>query len=244
MTEPLRTWDLDDLTGPAPTYWPDPPLTVAPAVPVVDHDLVRELRREVAEALAARLQAEPMPDPAARRELTRSLLADALAARAVDRLHAGEPAWEVAEEYALAEAVMAALFGLGRLQPLVDDPLVENIEVNGYDRVWVSYADGREEPGPPVADSDEELLEHLQLLAARVGGSERTFTTANPRLHLRWMTGRGWRRWRGRPRVHRSWCAGIGSATSTSTTWSRWAPWTRHWWRSCARPWQRGRTSW
>ena len=185
MTEPLRTWDLDDLTGPSLTYWPDPPLTVAPTAPAVDHDLVRELRREVAEALASRLQAEPMPDPAARRELTRSLLADALSARAVDRLHAGEPAWEVAEEYALAEAVMAALFGLGRLQPLVDDPLVENIEVNGYDRVWVSYADGREEPGPPVADSDEELLEHLQLLAARVGGSERTFTTANPRLHLR-----------------------------------------------------------
>jgi Flp pilus assembly CpaF family ATPase len=53
----------------------------------------------------------------------------------------------------------------------------------------VSYADGREEPGPAVADSDEELIEHLQLLAARVGGSERTFTTAHPSLHLRLADG-------------------------------------------------------
>ncbi|MBI1376783.1 MAG: CpaF family protein [Frankiales bacterium] len=160
-------------------------IAAAPTAPAVDHDLVRRLRREVAEQLAAHLQAEPVADAQARRELTRSLLADTLTTHARGRLQAGEPAWDVETEYALAEAVMAALFGLGRLQPLVDDPLVENIEVNGYDRVWVSYADGREEPGPPVADSDEELLEHLQLLAARVGGSERTFTTANPRLHLR-----------------------------------------------------------
>ena len=49
----------------------------------------------------------------------------------------------------------------------------------------MSYAEGRAERGPAVADSDAELLEQLQDLAARVAGNERTFTTANPRLHLR-----------------------------------------------------------
>ena len=88
-------------------------------------------------------------------------------------------------ELALVEAVFAALFGLGRLQALVDDERIENIEINGADQVWLSYADGREEPGPAVADSDEELVENLQFLAARVGQAERTFTTAHPRLHLR-----------------------------------------------------------
>ena len=146
---------------------------------------MRDTRRQIAEQLAAALQAEPITDASARRELCRSLLAELLITQARERVRAGLDAWTVEEEYALADAVMAALFGLGRLQPLVDDPDVENIEVNGHDRVWVSYADGREEPGPPVADSDEELIEHLQLLAARVGGSERTFTTANPRLHIR-----------------------------------------------------------
>jgi Flp pilus assembly CpaF family ATPase len=146
---------------------------------------VREIRRVVAQQLASQLQQDPIDDVSTRRELCRSLLADVLASQARERVRAGHEPWSVEDEYALAEAVMDALFGLGRLQPLVDDPDVENIEVNGCDQVWVSYADGREEPGAPVADSDDELIEHLQMIAARVGGSERTFTTANPRLHLR-----------------------------------------------------------
>lgn len=151
----------------------------------LDHELVRDVRREVAEQLAARLQVEPLTDPQARRELGRSLLAEVLASRAVQRVHAGQPPWGVEEEFRLAEAVMAALFGLGRLQPLIDDPGIENIEVNGCDDVWLSYSDGREERGPGVADSDAELIESLQLLASRIDGAERSFSTANPRLHLR-----------------------------------------------------------
>jgi len=175
--EPANGWASEAelrLTSPA----------VVPATDV-DHQLVREVRREVAEQLAARLQAEPLPDPQARRELGRALLADVLAGRSVQRVHDGQQPWTVDEEYTLANAVMAALFGLGRLQPLIDDPDIENIEVNGYDEVWLSYADGREERGPSVADSDAELVESLQLLASHVGEAERTFTTANPRLHLR-----------------------------------------------------------
>ncbi len=161
---------------------------VEPATPpraTVDHTVVRQVRRAVAEQLAGRLQLEPDLDRQARREMGRALLADVLTDRARERVQLGLPGWNVEEEYALAEAVMAALFGLGRLQPLVDDPDVENVEVNGCDRVWLSYADGREEPGPPVADSDTELIEQLQLLAGRVGAGERTFTTASPSLHVR-----------------------------------------------------------
>ena len=156
-----------------------------PAAAVLDHQLVREVRREVAEQLAARLQAEPVSDSRARRELGRSLLAEVVSRRAIQRVHAGQPPWSVEEEFRLAEAVMAALFGLGRLQPLIDDPRIENIEVNGCDQVWLSYADGREERGPAVADSDTELIESLQLLVSHVEGAERSFSTANPRLHLR-----------------------------------------------------------
>lgn len=164
---------------------PEPDLRPSAPVAEIDHRLVRDVRREVAEQLAARLQIESLPDTQARRELGRALLADVLAARSVQRVLAGQPPWTVEEEYSLADAVMAALFGLGRLQPLIDDPDVENIEVNGHDEVWLSYADGREERGPLVADSDAELIEALQLLASNVGEAERTFTTANPRLHLR-----------------------------------------------------------
>ncbi len=152
---------------------------------VVDPATVREIRRAVSERLAARLQAEVVTDPAARRELARSLLADELASLARARVGAGQDPWPVETEMAIAAGVMAALFGLGRLQPLVDDPDVENIEVDGHDSVWISYADGRDQRGPAVADSDEELIELLQLLAARSGSDERTFTSAHPTLHLR-----------------------------------------------------------
>lgn len=162
-----------------------PASLTADLLAVPGHALVREVRRVVAEQLAARLQVEPVRSAAGRRELARALLADELASRARARARAGEPGWDAGVEYAVAEAVMAALFGLGRLQPLIDDPAVENVEINGCDQVWVSYADGREEPGPAVADSDAELIEALQLLAARTGNAERTFSTANPRLHLR-----------------------------------------------------------
>ena len=105
--------------------------------------------------------------------------------RAVRRVHEGQPAWTVDEEFALADAVINALFGLGRLQPLIDDPAVENIEVNGCDQVWVAYADGREHQVDPIAESDDELVEMIQSLVTRTGQAERTFTTASPSVHVR-----------------------------------------------------------
>ena len=155
------------------------------AVEAVDSVVVREIRRAVAERLAVRLQAESITDPPARRELARAVLADELATRARARVGTGDEPWPVETEMGIAGAVMAALFGLGRLQPLVDDPDVENIEVDGHDQVWLSYADGHDRRGPAVADSDAELIELLQLLAARSGSDERTFTSAHPALHLR-----------------------------------------------------------
>ncbi|NMR19226.1 CpaF family protein [Cellulomonas fimi] len=158
---------------------------VAPEPAAIDVVLVREVRGAVAGQLATRLQTNQVQDPGERRELARALITDELAQRARARVRAGEDPWPVEVEFATARAVMAALFGLGRLQPLVDDLDVENIEVDGRDRVWVSYADGREEPGPAVAESDAELIETLQLLAARSGSAERTFSSAHPVLHLR-----------------------------------------------------------
>ncbi|MBN9327002.1 MAG: CpaF family protein [Cellulomonas sp.] len=163
-----------------------PGLTVGESVlAVADPTLVRQVRAVVAERLAERLQNGPIQAPDARRELARSLVATELSERGRDRVRRGEDPWPVDVELATARAGMAALFGLGRLQPLIDDPDVENIEVDGYDQVWVSYADGRDVRHPPVADSDAELIEALQLLAARTGGAERTFTSAHPALHLR-----------------------------------------------------------
>ena len=150
-----------------------------------DQLLVNEIRREVSDALALRLRATPLNDPGARRELARTLLTDVLVARSRARVHSGLPPWSVDEEFALADSVMDAIFGMGRLQPLIDDPAIENIEVTGHDQVWIAYADGREVRGAPVASSDTELVELVQALVTRTGQAERAFSTASPTLHLR-----------------------------------------------------------
>ncbi|CAL8978653.1 hypothetical protein CELL_02926 [Cellulomonas sp. T2.31MG-18] len=176
------------LFGPAASAVPTaiPALTAGePVLPVADPALVRQVRAVVAERLAERLQTQPVHAPDARRELARSLVAAELSERGRERVRRGEEPWPIEVELGTGRAVMAALFGLGRLQPLIDDPDVENIEVDGYDQVWVSYADGPDVRHPPIADSDAELIEMLQLLAARTAGAERTFTSAHPALHLR-----------------------------------------------------------
>lgn len=160
------------------------PVIVAPAAEV-DHALVAEIRREVSDALALRLRESPVANPRARRELARSLLTGVLVARSRERVHAGLAPWSVDDEFSISDSVMNAIFGMGRLQPLIDDPSIENIEVNGFDQVWIAYADGREERGGPIAGSDAELVELIQALATRTGQAERSFSTASPTLHLR-----------------------------------------------------------
>ena len=64
------------------------------------------------------------------------------------------PCVSTEEEQLLARTVLDALFGMGRLQALVDDPHIENIDINGCDRVWATFADGSKTVMSPVADSD------------------------------------------------------------------------------------------
>ncbi len=92
---------------------------------------------------------------------------------------------DIEDEQRLAQDVLDALFGLGRLQSLIDDVDVENIDINGCDRVWVTYSDGRKEVVDPVADSDEELVDLIKSAASRFGLSERRFDLARPELDLR-----------------------------------------------------------
>lgn len=167
-----------------------PGIRPRPHVAAVDWVTVNRLRQSVAERLTeetGQLAAGGTPLAVADvRMLGRSLIAGELADHVTSLVHAGHPAPSIAEEDTLADAVFAAIFGLGRLQTLVDDPQVENIDVDGFDRVWVSYADGRIEPGPPVAESDAELVETIQSYAAYTpGASSREFSTARPLLNLR-----------------------------------------------------------
>lgn len=85
----------------------------------------------------------------------------------------------------LLRAVRDAVLGLGRLQPLLDDDSVENIELHGCDRVVVEYQGGALRQVDPVAESDEELIDDLNFLAASTGVNAREFSTAQPLLDMR-----------------------------------------------------------
>jgi Flp pilus assembly CpaF family ATPase len=144
---------------------------------------VAELRAEVAEELhsgsSTGLRAED------RRELAREIALNRLRRRDTELLATGASPLDPMTEQHVTQSVIDALFGLGRLQALVDDDRIENIDVNGCDRVWVTYSDGSKEEQDPVADSDEELTDLLRVAAARFGLSERRFDLAHPELDLR-----------------------------------------------------------
>lgn len=157
----------------------------------VDYQVLAELRASTAELLRAerRQRAESGGTVLAaedERELGRSLIAAAVERPRRHELHAGSAALPRAEQDTdLAAAVEAALFGLGRIEPLLADPDVTNIEINGCDRVWLYRRDGRIEPGPPVADSDSELIEWVRTAATYAGLSSRPFDPVHPWLELR-----------------------------------------------------------
>jgi pilus assembly protein CpaF len=156
----------------------------------VDHTLVKRLRGEVGNRLAEQRRADAAAglSPVSgedERQFARAIIAQVLEDHARNEITAGRTPPDAREEEDLAAAIHAALFGVGRLQPLLDDPQVENIDINGCDRVFVSYADGREIMAEPVADHDAELVELIQVLAAYSGLSSRPFDTAHPQLDLR-----------------------------------------------------------
>lgn len=156
----------------------------APSV-TVDWQQVALFRGQASERLVERLGEDRGKDPAAEKQVGREIIRTLLDDAAADLLHDGEQAWSAAAQDALAEGIFNALFGLGRLQPLVDDDRVENIIISGAENVWVETIDGELIRKEPVADSDKELLDELAFIATRSESNARSFTTANPRLHMR-----------------------------------------------------------
>jgi len=109
----------------------------------VDQQLVRRLREEVGDVLAGQRRDDavngimPMSGED-ERQFARAVIGRVLESFARNEIAAGRTPPTVLEDEGLSEGVHAALFGVGRLQPLLDDPMVENIDINGADRVFVA----------------------------------------------------------------------------------------------------------
>lgn len=151
----------------------------------IDWSLVAALRTAASERLMAAWDGEAHPDRERQQELGRRIISELLDDEVVDQARLGRGTIDRPQQSRLAQAVFDALFRLGRLQPLVDDPSVENVTILGCDEVWVEHADGRLEPGPAVADTDQDLIDFLVFVASRSEVNARQFSESNPRLHLR-----------------------------------------------------------
>jgi pilus assembly protein CpaF len=107
-------------------------------------------------------------------------LAHALRARLIERAREGEaPDVEAlvereaaplseAERRELRERVMRLATGLGPLEPLLDDPRVDEVMVNGADEVWVERG-GRIERARVAFGSEAELRHAIERILAPLG---------------------------------------------------------------------------
>lgn len=152
----------------------------------IDWGLVAAFRAQASDQLTRSLgEDRTHVSREAQEEQGRTIVLELLDAAAAEAVLAGGRPWSPGMQQRLAQAVFDSLFRLGRLQPLVDDDTVENIIINGYDRVRLEHTDGTITVGPPVAESDQELIEFLAFIASRSEVNPRPFSEAQPSLDLR-----------------------------------------------------------
>lgn len=154
----------------------------------VEWPLVVTLRRAAADEIARRIEehrSEGNPPMTAddQRLHGRSVIRDVVREHAVQLHNSGQALWDLSTELQYAVAVEHAVFGYGRWQPLFEIPDAENIEITGWDSVQVQYGDGSRREHPPVADSDEELVEAVRFLGEMAQPS-RPFDDAHPTMTL------------------------------------------------------------
>ncbi|MFE5564724.1 CpaF family protein [Amycolatopsis japonica] len=155
-----------------------------------DFDGADELVDRVQQTLAQRVEEEMsrhsdgMAPEGVERELAGKLIDDVLSAEIKESAARGRPFLDPGKEWFVKQAVMAEMFGLGRLEPLLADEGVENIDIIGNEPVWLSYADGTVMRAPRIAPTDEALLRWLQRLAARHGRTERAINSSSPLLNM------------------------------------------------------------
>ncbi|WP_238694366.1 hypothetical protein [Nocardioides daphniae] len=177
-------FSLRPLVAPAPEEPHD--LRAAAGDVELDWELIAQYRAEISSRLTARLDKEGgRVTEEDREQMGLDVIEELIKSEAETLVSTGRPAWTKDQEKALKTALKAALFGLGRLQPLVERTDVENIIVIARGpvvSVWLELVDGTLVENDPIADSEDELREFLADLGSR---QNRPFTEARPHLDLR-----------------------------------------------------------
>ena len=157
---------------------PASPAALPPRIGLTDPQLIAGVA-EINAMIAGQLEdragaAEVMPviRETARRWIERQVRAGSLPASAGGELDD------------LARAVHDQRYELGPVTAYLRDPQVENIDINGCDQVWITYATGERVAGPPVAASDDALIAMVRAWATRGGQTARDFSAAAPLVNV------------------------------------------------------------
>ncbi|GAB3474233.1 CpaF family protein [Amycolatopsis cihanbeyliensis] len=175
--------------GPQPRSANLPGPAEVPHRPAGEAAAVDRLRQYLRDQLSTQLSQRIRDDESAgrapmgtvqRRQMAQVILQDAAEAHAQAEMRLAHDLVRPEVEQRVIAAVLDEVFGLGGLEPLLADTEIENININGYDRVFVRYADGRRARLAPVVGSDTELVELIRDLATRSGVEERRFDRGSP----------------------------------------------------------------
>jgi Flp pilus assembly CpaF family ATPase len=173
---PLRQPEAD---GPIPHVQPSveaEPLLRTPCADLGGNEYraaAGEIFRGCAEALAA----------AGDRGKARKIADGAVRSWALQHTHHGGVIISPATQARLVQAVLDEAFGLGPLQPYLDDPRVENVNINGPGRVWVQLRGGGKFDAGPIASTDQELIAMVQRWGARHSNTVREFSYDRPMMN-------------------------------------------------------------
>jgi pilus assembly protein CpaF len=147
---------------------------------VPDRQLLEALRRQVND----RLQAMPGESRGDEQERARALITSTITDWQRTQVRTGKTPLGGPERERLAQTLFNEMYGLGPIQDLIDDPRVENINIDGNDPIEVTYSDGTAERIPSFVESDEELEEWVRQLAAKYKYGERSFSPTSPSLDM------------------------------------------------------------
>jgi Flp pilus assembly CpaF family ATPase len=147
---------------------------------------VADLRRKAVDRQVQSLDGRHGLADAAREEMGRQHIIDVVNEHVSEQMRSDgqRNVWDDNYRRQITKATFDQMFRLGRYQELIDDDQVENIHIHGHDLVFAEYSDGRMVQKPPVASSDEQLMEDLQFFANRNGEEARSFSSAHPDLDM------------------------------------------------------------
>ncbi|WP_084469187.1 CpaF family protein [Nocardiopsis trehalosi] len=122
-------------------------------------------------------------DPDEYRRQAERVIAQILDEAARTALAQGRAVLDSRTEETIASRALAQVCGMGPLQPLLDDPDIENINCNGT-QVWVRYSDGSRERRPQLFETSEQLVALVRRIAAESATGERRFDPGAPILDM------------------------------------------------------------